>query len=268
MIHNVAHYKKNKWYTKQHLIDWFTCAGIFITESIIFNFVLQPNVRYEPDGSNFQAVQYPLLPDIVPAWLLMIIAIVLPMIVFLGFFINHRNGHDLHHAALGLFQAFTITMLFTDTLKIIAGRLRPDYGARVALNDAALIRDGRQSFPSGHSSVSFCGMTFLAFYLCGKTRVFLRDGGNIFTALICLSPFMVSSLVAVSRVVDYHHNFDDILAGSVLGLAISSFVYFMNFNSLFSKQCSLPKNRINPHYAKNALITNEDYVSLSFSQEA
>ncbi|KAN0000610.1 hypothetical protein ACTFIZ_001055 [Dictyostelium cf. discoideum] len=268
MIHRVSFYGKTTWFTKQHLIDWFLCLGIFVIESILFNFVIQPFHRYEPESSlsanTFQLVQYPLLSDIVPVWLLMLIALGLPMIVFIGYYIKNRNSHDFHHAALGLFQAFTITMLFTDILKVTAGRYRPDYGARVATGIAAVIREGRVSFPSGHSSVSFCGMTFLSFYLCGKTKVFLKDGGNILKALGCLCPFMISSLVAVSRTVDYHHDFSDILAGSVIGLSIGVFVYFMNFNSLFSKECSLPKNRINPHYARDGLLSAE-YQSLSIS---
>ncbi|EGG16548.1 phosphoesterase [Cavenderia fasciculata] len=264
MIHKLGYYKQAKWFTNQHFGDWALCIGVFVTEQILTNFVIHPYDRFEPTG--FQLVEYPLLKDIVPTWALLMIALLIPLAVFAGFYLYYRNMHDFHHAFLGLFETFTMTLLFTDFLKVIAGRYRPDYLARVETNDQSLIRDGRMSFPSGHSSLSFASMTYLSFYLCGKLRVFRKEGAAMWKILIVMSPYAISSLVAVSRTVDYHHDFSDILAGTLIGLCIGSFIYFMNYNTLASKECSLPKNRINPNYAKDGLLFAENtYTSLSMT---
>ncbi len=84
-----------------------------------------------------------------------------------------QSAHDFHHASLGLAEAVLFTLLFTDVLKVVCGRYRPDwYGSAPPPNNAsffgrliqyryarqglsgAIISDGRQSFPSGHASVS------------------------------------------------------------------------------------------------------------------
>jgi len=259
---------KHSWYTKSHIYDWVSCLGVFVVEQILTNFVINPRIRYEPN--NFTLVDYPLLPDIVPAWLLLIICILLPLAIFGGFYFYYRNAHDFHHASLGLVQTFTVTMLFTDFLKIIASRYRPDYAARVALKgvESKLARDGRLSFPSGHSSLSFSCMAFLTFYIAGKTKVFRKDGGSMWKVYLCLVPLMISSLIAVSRTVDYHHDFSDITAGAFIGLSCGVFIYFVNFNSLFSKECALPKSRVSPNYARESglLFSQErEYTSLSIS---
>eukprot|EP01132_Coremiostelium_polycephalum_P002693 gene2693-3342_t len=266
MIHKLNYYNQASWFTKKHLLDWGTCIAVFLTEQVITNFVINPFHRYEPDEGNFQLVQYPLLGDIVPTWALLVICIVLPMAVFFAFYLYYRNLHDFHHAALGLLETFTATMLFTDFLKVIAGRYRPDYQARLVGGNEALIRDGRMSFPSGHSSLSFATMTFLSFYICGKIKIFRKEGGAMWKVLLVLIPFAISSFVAVSRTRDYHHDFSDITAGSFIGLAIGVFIYFMNFNSLFSKECALPKSRVNPNYAKDGLLyVDREYTAMSIS---
>eukprot|EP01133_Synstelium_polycarpum_P016923 gene16923-20130_t len=263
-----GYYKQATWFTRSHIIDWVTCIVVFLLEQVITNFAIHPFDRFEPSG--FQLVEYPLLKDIVPTWLLMLVVFVLPLAVFFGFYLYYRNLHDFHHAFLGLFETFTITMIFTDFLKVIAGRYRPDYAARVASGaSAAIIRDGRMSFPSGHSSLSFAAMTYLSLYICGKLKVFRKEGAAMWKILIAMLPYAICSLIAVSRTRDYHHDFGDIIAGSCIGLAIGNFIYFANFNTLSSKESALPKNRLNPSYAKDGLLfaDKEDiYTSLSIQR--
>ncbi|EFA81591.1 phosphoesterase [Heterostelium album PN500] len=257
MIHKIGYYNHIPWFSKQHIGDWVMCIVIFLTEAVLFNFLIQPYDRYMPDGFAFQLIQYPMKPDIVPTWALMLIAFGIPILIFSAFYYSHRCLHDFHHACLGLIQTFTMTMLFTDFLKVLAGRYRPSYGARFDTENKSLIHDGRMSFPSGHSSISFATMTFLSLYLCGKLKVFRREGAPTWKIFIVLTPYMLSAFVAVSRTMDYHHDFSDILGGTVIGLCMGAFLYKTNFNALTSKECSLPKNRINPHYAKDGLLFAE-----------
>eukprot|EP01089_Gocevia_fonbrunei_P015381 TRINITY_DN4490_c0_g1_i2.p2 TRINITY_DN4490_c0_g1~~TRINITY_DN4490_c0_g1_i2.p2 ORF type:complete len:125 (+),score=16.04 TRINITY_DN4490_c0_g1_i2:619-993(+) len=97
------------------------------------------------------------------------------------------------------------------------------------------------SFPSGHSSISFCCLTFLALYIAGKLGLFREGGGALWKALCFLFPMSVAAWVAVSRTRDYHHHFSDVLAGSILGTSIAVMCYLLNFHSLLGEKSHLPK---------------------------
>lgn len=69
------------------------------------------------------------------------------------------------------------------------------------------------------SAASFAGLGFLSFYLCGKIKAFDRKGHIAKLCIIAL-PLLVASLVAVSRVSDYWHHWQDVFAGGLLGMFI------------------------------------------------
>jgi len=149
-----------------------------------------------------------------------------------------RSRHDFHHALLGLLVSEAFTFFFTSLLKVIAGRPRPDFDP--ITNNT---KDSRMSFPSGHSSTSFSGMVFLSLYLAGKLRILSNHNGSMVAkTMIVFSPLLISMLIAVSRTMDYHHNFGDIVAGSLLGAGISLFTYFLYFPSLFHISSQNPKS--------------------------
>lgn len=118
------------------------------------------------------------------------------------------------------------------------GRLRPDFLKRcipvtdslkniVCSGDKKIVMEGRRSFPSGHSSSTFGGMGFIALFFTNHFSVF--DGsGRIYKFLIFLIPILIASLVAISRIVDYRHHWEDVLVGSLIGCAsaICGFFYF------------------------------------------
>jgi membrane-associated phospholipid phosphatase len=142
-------------------------------------------------------------------------------------------------------------MVSTDICKILAGRLRPDFIARCLPDIAGNctnpnlkdVRDARASFPSGHSSLSFCAMVYLSLYLCGKFRIFWTNSGQLWKVVIVLSPLIGSTFIAISRTKDYHHNFDDVIAGSMLGACLAFVGYFIHYPSLLNANCDIPKNR-------------------------
>ncbi|KAG5507372.1 hypothetical protein GH5_07470 [Leishmania sp. Ghana 2012 LV757] len=144
--------------------------------------------------------------------------------------------------------AFGLQFCVMAVLKMYAGRLRPDYLSRLkavgytssnaslpdpqsnpeyycALMDAhSSLKEGRLSFPSGHSSTSFAVCTVVSLFFVAHLRPFARQAS--FTRLvICLLPLIVSVMCAVSRTRDNKHHFSDIIAGSLLGIA-SAFLSF------------------------------------------
>jgi len=63
---------------------------------------------------------------------------------------------------------------------------------------------------------SFAGLVYLSWYLSGKVRVFDRRG-HIAKLCLVLLPVLLAALIAVSRVDDYWHHWQDVFAGGLIG---------------------------------------------------
>jgi len=237
------------WLQYHHAIDWIVILVIFIVASIL-NAAVVPYKRFLPEKD--PSVTYPVRDDIIPDWLLIIISFLLPFLVFLCMQIHWRSRHDLHHASLGLCSSLALTYLITTVVKIMTGRPRPDFNNRVTIADA------RMSFPSGHSSMSFCAMVFVSLYLSGKLKLYRYHSGSlVLKGLVVFSPLLVSTFVSISRTMDYHHDFSDILAGALLGSGIALMGYFMWYPSLFSKHPDQPRSHQRKLFEKNS-VENRD----------
>lgn len=93
------------------------------------------------------------------------------------------------------------------------------------LSKAHSILDGRRSFPSGHSSTAFAGMTFLSLWLAGMTGAWclaqpVSGGAFLHSKLarltLSLLPLAFATWVAVSRMEDYVRTILTILFGGSL----------------------------------------------------
>ena len=63
------------------------------------------------------------------------------------------------------------------------------------------VEGGRRSFPSGHSSTAFAGMTFFALYLASQSAGYTSS--KLSRIFIILLPLFFATWVAISRVEDY-----------------------------------------------------------------
>lgn len=224
------------WFHKSFLFDWALALVLFVIAEVVTMFV-NPFDRYLPP--NDPSVTFPQMADIVSNTLLMILAIVVPVAIFALAQIYLKNGHDCHHALLGLFVSIALTNVVTSSLKSATGRYRPDWFS--AYNGTQ--NEGRYSFPSGHASNAFAGMVFLSLYTMGKFRAFSGDRVvPLWKPMIGLLPLVVAIFIAASRTIDYHHNFSDVIAGSLVGTGLSFFSYFLYYPSLFSEESHLPKH--------------------------
>ncbi|KAM7275351.1 hypothetical protein ACFE04_017217 [Oxalis oulophora] len=224
-----------------HMHDWL----ILILLIIIFAGLnlIEPFHRFV--GVDMMTdLKYPLKDNTVPFWAVPIIAIVLPFVIIIIYYFKRKDVYDLHQAILGLLFSVLITAVITDAIKDAVGRPRPDFfwrcfpdgkgvfnnvtGDVMCTGIKSVIKEGHKSFPSGHTSWSFSGLSFLSWYLAGKIRVFDRRG-HVAKLCLVLLPLLVAALVAVSRVDDYWHHWQDVFTGALIGTTIASVCYLQFF---------------------------------------
>uniref|UniRef100_A0A7C9CJT7 Phosphatidic acid phosphatase type 2/haloperoxidase domain-containing protein n=1 Tax=Opuntia streptacantha TaxID=393608 RepID=A0A7C9CJT7_OPUST len=224
-----------------HMHDWIILILLVAIEAVLI--FIEPFHRFVGEGM-MTDLMYPLKPNTVPAWAVPIIAILVPLVFFHVYYFKRRDVYDLHHAVLGVLYAVLITAVLTDAIKDGVGRPRPDFFWRCFPNgkaafdpitkdvlcngDKSVVREGYKSFPSGHTSGSFAGMVFLAWYLAGKIRVF-DCRGHVAKLCIVLLPILLAALVGVSRVDDYWHHWQDVFGGAIIGTFVASLCYLQFF---------------------------------------
>nr|CAG8488925.1 5848_t:CDS:2 [Entrophospora candida] len=198
--------------------------------------------------------------ETVPMWLAAIIVVLGPLVVMtITALAIKRSTHDWHHSCLGLFLSLTLTLIVTEIFKNTSGRPRPDfidrcqpapgsvdspvYGLSNYLictqTDEAIMKDGFKSLVSGHASTSFAGMGYLSLYLAGKLHVFDKKGYT-YKGFVVVTPLVIAMLICISRTQDYRHHWQDVLAGSILGIVLSIFSYYQYYPSLHSPVCDKP----------------------------
>ena len=118
--------------------------------------------------------------------------------------------------------------------------------------DAEEVREARKSFLSGHTSLSFYTATFLIVYIQARLRrmgsEYLGDSENksvkmykmMFSGLKILRPFLqfgifsVAYYISLTRISDYKHFSEDVLAGMVFGI-VCAFMILIFLMDLFHR---------------------------------
>lgn len=157
---------------------------------------------------------------------------------------------EINQWALIQAQALVVHFIFVDTMKVYAGRLRPDFLNRLRIAgysdpgtglmqymcsesmSNSQLRDGHLSFPSGHSSTSFGSMVPLCLFLAYHLRPWFY--GCFIRFVICITPLYLAFFVAISRTRDNRHNFSDILAGGLIGALAGVGAFWVNLH--YSKE--------------------------------
>ncbi|KAL7635263.1 UNVERIFIED_CONTAM: hypothetical protein RMT77_014250 [Armadillidium vulgare] len=90
--------------------------------------------------------------------------------------------------------------------------------------DYDLIKNARLSFMSAHASISSFSCFFLIFYL--QFRVKIKREHVFIKPVLQFVFFILTVLVSLSRIVDHHHHWYDVLAGFVNGILFAAFCCF------------------------------------------
>lgn len=88
--------------------------------------------------------------------------------------------------------------------------------------DQQMVSEATSSWPSGHSSMSFCSLLVTSIVIREMLNI-----KNVFTlyGMISFSPLIISLWIAVSRCLDNKHHEDDVLAGAIIGCTVTLIVY-------------------------------------------
>jgi membrane-associated phospholipid phosphatase len=210
--------------------------------------LLQNGGEYVRNLSNDQVLTSETVPDA----LLLILALVLPFVIqFATGKVRGQKG-DAHATACIYLVAFGLTLCTTGLIKVYCGYLRPTfYAVCVPDQNYEFCTESsnavRMSFPSGHSSTSFTGLTLLTLFFhhrFGLPSLRQRQAMEAVTAtttttvrgrndplryrlisVLSLAPMGVAVFIASSRVVDNRHFPADVVGGAVLGASIAIFVH-------------------------------------------
>ncbi|KEG09499.1 phosphatidic acid phosphatase protein [Trypanosoma grayi] len=231
------------------LLDCVVALVLLITTTII-SVMVSPYCR--PFSWRDPTIDYPYITDVTfPLWTLFVFLVTVS--VFYGVVVTALGG-PLWTWLRAQLLAAAFQQVVVNVLKVYAGRIRPDYLNRLRSlgynedsyaksgvkdmtsteyycrlgNHHRELREGRLSFPSGHSSTSFVVFVFMSLFLCAYVRP-SSHGGSFMRLILSLCPLLIAFMCAVSRTRDYWHHFDDIVAGSIIGTVCALLCFYNAF---------------------------------------
>ncbi|WVN91180.1 uncharacterized protein L203_106436 [Cryptococcus depauperatus CBS 7841] len=204
----------------------------------------------------------------VPVWLAGVVCGAVPAVIIIAIACIRKSFWDAHNGILGLVLALGLTVTFTDIIKITAGRPRPDLfdwcklptnltqnpphsltsWRECTTTDDKTLRESFRSFPSGHSSFAWCGMWYLILWLAAKMRINNRKGFT-WKSWLLLVPLSSSTLISLSRTMDYRHHATDVIAGGIIGVLAAWWCY---------RQYYPPLSHTQPHQPYSPRIPKEE----------
>lgn len=248
------------------IADFSIVIVIFVIDIVIDH---NPFVVERGFFPNDESLMHPLKPETIDWKILLILtaimpAVVIAMVEFLVAF-NDKNKSKVQltqRISIPLYAyqilkslylhwlVLVVTFFMTDVLKFRIGRLRPHFltvcqldmeklnDTTAFINDSSLCRGAksaisiaRQSFPSGHSSMSMSAVTSLIIFAHCKLWK-KRPGLRLPVEAVSLGLLAVVVYVASSRLIDYWHHPLDICAGVAIGFIVTIVLYYSQSNCL------------------------------------
>jgi membrane-associated phospholipid phosphatase len=239
-----------------YLADWLVAGGIILISQLA-TAAIEPTHRVL--SLTDPSLGYPLRENTVSTEVLFLLALVAPAVAVgaaqalpMPALAPARVSHwlrDVHHGWLTAVEALAVAIVFKNFANVYSGRPRPHFLAAMATGDPDRMRVARLAYPSGHAAYSMTGLAVITLHVWGRLGTFsgsrpqsaARNSFGVF--LLTLLPLAVAVFVAVSRTVDYKHDFSDINVGMGLGLLSAAACYHLNFHSLASVRAGAPFSR-------------------------
>lgn len=157
---------------------------------------------------------------------------------------------DAYHFLMVITMAGLSSIILVQALKVWVARPRPDFLSRcypqgydlrfwkripecnVSLSDP-ILNDGIQSFPSGHSAAAWAFSVFSFLYLKEHYKVHSRHTPSRIPRCV---PFLFAFGLAIfacyvscSRITDFQHHPEDVIAGGLIGVFLSYLSFFLYY---------------------------------------
>ncbi|KAK0385431.1 hypothetical protein NLU13_7907 [Sarocladium strictum] len=216
---------------------------------------------------------YPLRKEIIPIWAAALLAVFVPIVIFLVMQIRVRSFWDVNNATIGLLYSLIGAAVFQVFVKWLIGGLRPHFLAvckpdlalvqaaqgqgdgfkeiyfrpEICTGDKAEINDALESFPSGHTTAAFAGFVFLYLYLNAKLKVFSNYHPAFWKLIAIYAPILGAVLIGGALTIDEYHNWYDIFAGAAIGTVFAFSSYRMVYAAIWDWRFNhIPLNRGSP----------------------
>lgn len=195
----------------------------------------------------------------IPLWLLVVTCFILPTLIIIVTGVMSNTKNDGHSGICSLFFALGSNLFITSFVKLYCGYFRPNFYSYCDFSEDTLTcnsdsKTPRESFPSGHASLSFCAMTVLTLFFYGKIglhrglsphlREEQRNAKNYYKkrifSMVAALPMLLAVFIAASRVHDDSHHPADVVGGAIIGLSTAIFGYGLWYPSIYSQFAGCP----------------------------
>jgi len=221
---------------------------------------------------NDETIRHPYRDSSISTSVLILVSSLLPIIIFTAveFSLAKSSGtkslysflHSLYSSCVVFLFGLAVNQMITDVIKYSIGRLRPHFmsvcqpnisafdesvcgsdlepkyitefeclGGEVVGNDPTdyRVKDARLSFLSGHASMSTYAMLFAIIYLQNKLN---NRNYRLVKPLIQVGCSLFTIYTSLTRISDYKHHPEDVLAGNLLGATIALLTHYMAVDKL------------------------------------
>ncbi|CAI7865281.1 unnamed protein product, partial [Closterium sp. NIES-54] len=203
-----------------------------------------------------------------------------PLLAMTVSFILRRDFIDFHSSLLGFVFNCATTFLLTNALKVSIGRPRPHFfivcfpsGVPVYGSDgnaqcngsSSSVMESRVSFPSGHTSMSFSGLTYAALFLAAKLQAFSARGrGQLWRLVPSACCLAGAASVGITRIDDYWHFPFDVFMGGLIGAASVAITRVDDYWPLGRVHRRVAIGRLNPRVRSVCLMGMHVNVSFGY----
>ncbi|KAK3584932.1 hypothetical protein CHS0354_021813 [Potamilus streckersoni] len=171
---------------------------------------------------------------------------------------------------------FAIAQLFNEVLKNAVGRLRPNffdvcrpnfflidcshgyitnYTCTNTEHSGTIMRNSRQSFPSGHAVFSMFTAMYLTLYIQIRLNI---TYSRILKPTLQAVLMLLSLLCSASRITDHMHHSSDVIAGLILGFIVACAVFY-SLGTKYLNNRNEENEDINDDIEENANPTSKEY---------
>jgi membrane-associated phospholipid phosphatase len=186
-----------------------------------------------------------------------VLSATIPIAVFLIAQLYLQSFVDFAAAMLGLTYSMVTGTCFQVILKKTIGGFRPHflvvckpvippqdgssgagYGSimytarQICTGDPWRVQNALESFPSGHAEVAFAGLGYLTIYLFTHLRITSRRDRvkiSYWKMLLVVAPLFFATYLSSTLVLGYHHHWDDVVFGALIGWVMALLGYRMVF---------------------------------------